>query len=80
MGVMSSSHEVARHWRNKKQEYALQGEVCPHCEAKIFPPGGLGGCCGTDSDELYKSEVVDEKEVPLSTSLGGLPVAILETF
>lgn len=25
-------------WRLKKQRYALVGEVCPHCDAKIFPP------------------------------------------
>lgn len=31
--------EVARHWRLKKQRYALVGEVCPHCEVKIFPRG-----------------------------------------
>jgi len=30
--------EIPRHWRLKKQRYALIGEVCPHCEAKIFPP------------------------------------------
>jgi len=30
--------EIPRHWRLKKQRYALVGEVCPHCDAKIFPP------------------------------------------
>jgi hypothetical protein len=30
--------EIPRHWRLKKQRYALMGEICPHCEAKIFPP------------------------------------------
>lgn len=30
--------EIPRHWRLKQQRYALIGEVCPHCEAKIFPP------------------------------------------
>jgi len=30
--------EIPRHWRLKQQRYALVGEVCPHCEAKIFPP------------------------------------------
>ena len=30
--------EVPRHWRLKKQRYALVGEVCPHCDVKIFPP------------------------------------------
>lgn len=32
--------EIARHWRLRKQKLALAGEVCPHCEAKIFPPRG----------------------------------------
>lgn len=30
--------EIPRHWRLKQQRYALIGEVCPHCDAKIFPP------------------------------------------
>jgi uncharacterized OB-fold protein len=30
--------EIPRHWRLKKQRYALVGEVCPQCNAKIFPP------------------------------------------
>jgi uncharacterized OB-fold protein len=30
--------EIPRHWRLKQQRYALVGEVCPHCDAKIFPP------------------------------------------
>ena len=30
--------EISKHWRLKQQRYALVGEVCPHCDAKIFPP------------------------------------------
>lgn len=30
--------EIPRHWRLKKQRYGLVGEVCPHCDYKIFPP------------------------------------------
>jgi uncharacterized protein len=30
--------EIPRHWRLKQQRYALVGEVCPHCDARIFPP------------------------------------------
>lgn len=30
--------EISRHWRLKQQRYSLVGEVCPHCEKKIFPP------------------------------------------
>ena len=33
-----SPMEIPKHWRLKKQRYALVGEVCPHCDAKIFPP------------------------------------------
>ncbi len=30
--------EVPRHWRLQKQRYLMVGEVCPHCEEKVFPP------------------------------------------
>ena len=45
--------EVARHWRLKKQRYALVGEVCPHCETKIFPPRDICPDCGQEAKELY---------------------------
>jgi uncharacterized OB-fold protein len=45
--------EVARHWRLKKQRYALVGEVCPHCDAKIFPPRDICPECGEEAKELY---------------------------
>ncbi len=41
--------EVSRHWRLKKQRYALQGEVCPHCSVKIFPPRDICPDCGLDA-------------------------------
>ncbi len=45
--------EVARHWRLKKQRYALVGEICPHCESKIFPPRDICPDCGKEAKELY---------------------------
>jgi hypothetical protein len=45
--------EVARHWRLKKQRYALVGEVCPHCEHKIFPPRDICPDCGKEARDLY---------------------------
>lgn len=30
--------EAPRHWRLKQQRYRLVGEICPHCDEKIFPP------------------------------------------
>jgi uncharacterized protein len=46
--------EVPRHWRLKKQRYALTGEVCPHCESKIFPPRDICPECGRDARTEYQ--------------------------
>ena len=45
--------EVPRHWRLKKQRYALVGEICPHCEEKIFPPRDVCPHCGGEAREQY---------------------------
>lgn len=41
--------EIPRHWRLKKQRYALIGEVCPHCDVKIFPPRDICPACGEEA-------------------------------
>ena len=45
--------EAPRHWRLRKQRYALVGEVCPHCNTKIFPPRDICPDCGKDARETY---------------------------
>jgi len=45
--------EVPRHWRLRKQRYALVGEVCPHCDAKIFPPRDVCPECGGEAKTSY---------------------------
>ncbi len=45
--------EIPRHWRLRKQRYALVGEVCPHCEAKIFPPRDVCPYCGGEAKNEY---------------------------
>jgi uncharacterized OB-fold protein len=45
--------EVPRHWRLKKQRYGLVGEVCPHCDAKIFPPRDICPECGQDAKTQF---------------------------
>ena len=45
--------EISRHWRLRKQRYALVGEVCPHCEAKIFPPRDVCPECGQEAKNQY---------------------------
>jgi uncharacterized OB-fold protein len=45
--------EIPRHWRLRKQRYSLVGEVCPHCEAKIFPPRDVCPECGKDAKTAF---------------------------
>jgi uncharacterized OB-fold protein len=46
--------EVSRHWRIKKQRYSMVGEICPHCEQKIFPPRDVCPECGEEARTLYQ--------------------------
>ncbi len=45
--------EVPRHWRLKKQRYALVGEVCPDCKTPLFPPRAVCPYCGGDARQEY---------------------------
>ena len=45
--------EIPRHWRLRQQQYALVGEVCPHCDAKIFPPRDVCPHCGGEAKTAY---------------------------
>ena len=45
--------EIPRHWRLRKQRYALVGEVCEHCDAKLFPPRDICPECGEEAKTLY---------------------------
>ncbi len=45
--------EIPRHWRLNKQRYALVGEICPHCENKIFPPRDVCPHCGEEAKTAY---------------------------
>ena len=45
--------EIPRHWRLKQQRYALVGEVCPHCDARLFPPRDVCPHCGGEAKNQY---------------------------
>jgi uncharacterized OB-fold protein len=45
--------EIPRHWRLKQQRYGLVGEVCPHCEVKIFPPRDICPACGKEAKTAF---------------------------
>ena len=46
--------EVPRYWRIRNQRYALVGEVCPHCDVKIFPPRDVCPSCGQDAKTKFQ--------------------------
>lgn len=45
--------EIPRHWRLKQQRYGLVGEVCPHCDTKLFPPRDVCPDCGQEARTPY---------------------------
>ena len=45
--------EIPRHWRLKQQRYSMVGEVCPHCNAKIFPPRDVCPECGGEAKDTF---------------------------
>lgn len=68
--------EVPRHWRLKKQRYSLVGEVCPHCETKIFPPRDVCPECGGEAKTAYAFS--GKGEVYSFTRMGNAPAGFEE--
>lgn len=48
--------EISRHWRLRKQRYLLQGNICPKCETKIFPPKGV--CPECERRRMVNTELI----------------------
>ncbi len=44
---------LAQNWRLERPRYRLQGEECPHCGAKIFPPRDACPECAKPAQEPY---------------------------
>ena len=68
--------EVPRHWRLKKQRYALVGEICPHCDAKLFPPRDICPHCGGEAKQPYKFS--GQGEVYSFTKMSNAPAGFEE--
>lgn len=45
--------EISRHWRLNAQRYSLVGEVCSHCQTKIFPPRDICPACSHEAKTAY---------------------------
>jgi uncharacterized OB-fold protein len=57
--------EIPRHWRLRKQRYGLVGEVCPHCDYKMFPPRDLCPNCGAEGQVTLDMLVSAQTEAEL---------------
>ena len=68
--------EVPRHWRLKKQRYSLVGEICPHCDAKLFPLRDICPECGQEAKHLYNFS--DKGEVYSYTTVYDAPAGYEE--
>ncbi len=58
--------EVPRHWRLKKQRYALVGVTCPQCKSHLFPPREVCPYCAAETKEavaFQKQAVAVEQPV-----------------
>ena len=51
MAKESLLNTAITHWRIRDERYSLIGEICPHCQSKIFPPKAVCPFCGGISPE-----------------------------
>ncbi|HZY43738.1 MAG TPA: Zn-ribbon domain-containing OB-fold protein [Anaerolineae bacterium] len=76
--------DIPRHWRLKSQRYALIGEVCGHCQSKLFPPRDVCPECGTPAktpftfsgrgevfsfSTVYQAPASHEEQAPYTVAL-----------
>ncbi len=68
--------EISRHWRLKRQRYALVGRVCPHCQARLFPPPAICPQCGgrMNAETAAEYQFSGRGEVFSHTTLYDAPV------
>lgn len=73
--------EIPRHWRLKKQRYGLVGEVCPHCDHKIFPPRENAPCpnCGGGVVVALEAAVGADDQTKLEAAAYGLVIVQSKT-
>lgn len=69
--------DIPRHWRLRKQRYSMVGEVCGHCDAKVFPPRDICPECGEEAKTLYTFS--GKGEVYSYTTVFDPPAGFVET-
>ena len=69
--------EIPRHWRLKKQRYGLVGEICPHCDHKIFPPRDVCPNCGAEG-QIKLDMLVEAQTLEATKSAARLALVLAE--
>jgi hypothetical protein len=59
----NNSFSISPHWRLRLQRYRLVGEVCPHCETKIFPPRDVCPECPQEPKKLHSFNSTSGKDI-----------------
>jgi len=66
--------EVPRHWRLRKQRYTLIGDICPHCDTRVFPRRDVCPKCGR---EIRISAPFNTKSNPIPFSgINAVPMRV----
>ena len=55
---------IPRYWRLQNQRYAMVGEVCNKCGAKLFPPRDVCPECSKPAYEPYLSSAAGAWSIP----------------
>lgn len=63
-----TAKDIARNWRLKIPRYRLIGEICPHCDHKIFPPRDICLNCGDEIKVRFGVKLSDEKALGTNDS------------
>ena len=57
--------QVPRYWRTKDQRYALSGQTCLHCGAKLLAPRPVCPVCGGESVQREFPNQAEAISLPL---------------
>lgn len=65
--------EIPRHWRLKRQRYALEGQVCLVCQSYQFPPRPVCPKCARPAEANWQSHEEEEVVLVFAGSLASSP-------
>ena len=71
-------------WRNRRQRYSLEGEVCSACERAVFPPRQVCPYCSRERQEESLAPILALPELQFDPArlyeINGEPVGVEQKF